>query len=489
MKGKRMAGAVLLALLLLGAALPGAQAAPDQPQLTVTHTAGNNRVLLELTARIPAATGEDEPADWQTGLTLSVQMAESLTVDAASIQAVYQKEDGESYTLDRGYWDAKGRQVLLGLSTEGDQGGQLLCRLTADASSGALRGKMVNTAQLTLEYTDLITGEVIRTTADARDEETFGQSLTLDPAGGVLANQTGGYLWQEDLLTGQQVNLADLPRPSREGYLFDGWTLATAGGGRIESGSLIMGEGDAVLRADWLSKEDKLTLDLNGGSGRVVTVGGRIDEDVTVPDPSTVLYSRDGYKLAGWTDTPDGNGGKRYSGGEPYRLTREDDVLYAWWAPMYTVTYDANGGTGQMPRRIFASSDELEIEKCLFQRQDYSFAGWSLAADGRGSWFKEGDKLTLSENITLYAQWEKIYESTDDGKDEGTGILIAVLIAAVAAVCVVVLILALRRRRKDQEAADWEMYHGETWRDREDAPEDWEDREEPPHWRGPGDRE
>ena len=488
MNKKLRAGSILLATFLVFCALTSvALAAPAQPELTMTHTAEKSRVLVELTARIPAAEEDDSyEGDWQTGLTVFVQMAEDLVVDADSVQAVYQMDDGESYTLGRNYWDAKGRQFLVGVSAGGDRAGQLLCRFTADAASGRLRGTMINVAQMTVEYTDRMTGEVVQTTAEARDQETFGRSLTLDPAGGILSNRAEPYLWQEDLEPGQQINLADLPKPARDGYLFDGWTLRADSGGRLESGSLIMGEGNAVLQASWLSRQDKLTLDLNGGSGRVVTVSGLIGEDVTVPNPSSVLYSKDGFKLAGWTDTPDGTGGKHYIGGELYRLTREDDVLYAWWAPMYTITYDANGGTGQMPRRIFASSDKVIAEECIFQRQGYSFAGWSRSADGRGSRYESGESVPLNENITLYAQWEKVYAAPAAEENDGTGLILALVIAGVAAVCVAALVLALRRHRREQDVTDWEDIPGEDW-DRN--PEDWDDTEAMPYRRDPRDRD
>ena len=95
--------------------------------------------------------------------------------------------------------------------------------------------------------------------------------------------------------------------------------------------------------------------------------------------------------------------GTIYHGGDTYTLTRDDDVLYAWWAPQFTLTYDANGGDGQMPRRVFSASEEAVISDNAFTRKGYDFVGWCFSADGRGKIYQSGDTITLTEDATLYA--------------------------------------------------------------------------------------
>ncbi|MDF0752853.1 InlB B-repeat-containing protein, partial [Marinobacter sp. 71-i] len=42
-----------------------------------------------------------------------------------------------------------------------------------------------------------------------------------------------------------------------------------------------------------------------------------------------------------------------------------------------------------------------------FVKSGYAFVGWTLSADGSGTVYKNGDKLTMgASDVTLYAKWE-----------------------------------------------------------------------------------
>ena len=429
----------LLAVLLLA---PMALAAPEEPEVELTHSGDGGRVVLECTAKMDAPDGEG-----RVEMTLSLRADSQLTIDPDSVEAIYQTEDGESMTLDEDHWDVDRNAglLLVYLEADTDMGGQLLCRITGQIA-GDSQKKLTNTARLEVTYQDLDTGEETKAEAEAKDEiqRKVNYTLTLDLNGGSLTGRSSTFVWQNDLSQGQQVNLGGLPEPTRTGYFFDGWSLVSGTGAKTDKNTLTIGSGDVVLRAAWTSREDKLTLDLNGGSGKQVTVSGLTGEDVTVPDPSEVLYSRDGYKLAGWSTTPGGQDGKTYTGGESFTLTREDDVLYAWWAPQYSLVYDANGGTGQMPRRIFAASEEAVISDNVFTRTGYDFIGWCLSADGRGTLYQGGDSITLTGDTVLYAQWEMINEPPVEENDSHLPLLLGIL-AALVVICVCAFLLWKRR--------------------------------------------
>ncbi len=100
----------------------------------------------------------------------------------------------------------------------------------------------------------------------------------------------------------------------------------------------------------------------------------------------------------------------------------------------YTVTYDANGGTGAPDsqtkyagRDLALSDTEPEREEKLenfriilnanggsvtpsrvnaTRYTDYSFSGWNTKADGSGTAYAPGGSYTAEESVTLYAQWE-----------------------------------------------------------------------------------
>lgn len=72
-----------------------------------------------------------------------------------------------------------------------------------------------------------------------------------------------------------------------------------------------------------------------------------------------------------------------------------------------TVTFDANEGTGTMATLTADANGKVTIPKNTFTKNLYDFTGWNTVADGAGDAYKEGDVITLTESITLYAQWQK----------------------------------------------------------------------------------
>jgi uncharacterized repeat protein (TIGR02543 family) len=72
-------------------------------------------------------------------------------------------------------------------------------------------------------------------------------------------------------------------------------------------------------------------------------------------------------------------------------------------ATNYTVTYDANGGTGTMSNQTASAATNLTNN--TFTRTGYTFAGWNTAANGSGTTYLDGASFPFSANTTLYAQW------------------------------------------------------------------------------------
>ena len=84
-------------------------------------------------------------------------------------------------------------------------------------------------------------------------------------------------------------------------------------------------------------------------------------------------------------------------------LTREYD-------PSYTVTYDANGGSGTAPSdaNTYEADDPVTVlGKNTLSKSGYIFTGWNTRANGTGIPYLPGETMcTGSSNATLYAQWD-----------------------------------------------------------------------------------
>ena len=75
----------------------------------------------------------------------------------------------------------------------------------------------------------------------------------------------------------------------------------------------------------------------------------------------------------------------------------------------YTVTFDANGGSGAMAQRSYKVNTEYQLPANSFYLFAKKFVGWNTKADGTGKSYADGDTVNLAkadEKVTLYAQWK-----------------------------------------------------------------------------------
>ena len=81
-------------------------------------------------------------------------------------------------------------------------------------------------------------------------------------------------------------------------------------------------------------------------------------------------------------------------------------------AVKHTVTFDPNGGSGNMDLSYARVDEEFTVPECTFAAPDGKvFWRWNTLAAGTagnyGTWYDPGDKITLTEDLTLYARWSE----------------------------------------------------------------------------------
>jgi uncharacterized repeat protein (TIGR02543 family) len=80
--------------------------------------------------------------------------------------------------------------------------------------------------------------------------------------------------------------------------------------------------------------------------------------------------------------------------------------------PVYSVTYDANTGTGDVPVEAndYEEGDAVTVPGSgTLTKDGHIFGGWNTAADGSGNNYQEGDEFPMgAEDVTLYAIWVKV---------------------------------------------------------------------------------
>ena len=82
-----------------------------------------------------------------------------------------------------------------------------------------------------------------------------------------------------------------------------------------------------------------------------------------------------------------------------------------------TVTFVANGSEeypveGTMEPQTVLEKIDTELNENAFTREGYKFKGWNTAADGTGTPYADKATVKLTENTTLYAQWEDNHSLT-----------------------------------------------------------------------------
>ena len=82
-----------------------------------------------------------------------------------------------------------------------------------------------------------------------------------------------------------------------------------------------------------------------------------------------------------------------------------------------TVTFEANGNaeypvTGTMAPQTVTAKTDAALNANSFTRKGYNFLNWNTEADGTGDSYADGATVNLTENTTLYAQWEDNHSLT-----------------------------------------------------------------------------
>lgn len=157
-----------------------------------------------------------------------------------------------------------------------------------------------------------------------------------------------------------------------------------------------------------------------GPSTYTVSYYGNGSESGTVPTDSnqytsgqevTVLgntgsLAKTGHSFAGWNTAADGSGTSR-AAGSTFEIS--DNVnLYAVWSPNpMSLEYDTNGGSGDIPDPTeydYGTKVEV-IDGSGLTYGDFMFNGWNTEADGSGTPYNPGSKITMDNDYVLYAQW------------------------------------------------------------------------------------
>lgn len=222
------------------------------------------------------------------------------------------------------------------------------------------------------------------------------------------ANKGTGAPASQEKIHGKNLTLS-LRIPIRTGHTFKGWgTSKTATTKSYDAGGTFTTDADTTLYAVWNVNTYKITYNANGGSGAPAQQTYTYDETGTVA-LSTTKPTYSGHEFLGWSEST-GETTKLYDAGANWnRSVASDTTLYAVWKlDKYTVSYNANGGSGTVTAQTANNGSSITLRSNTFTApSEYHFSKWNTNSGGTGTAYSQGATFSSTSNVTLYAIWEK----------------------------------------------------------------------------------
>lgn len=235
--------------------------------------------------------------------------------------------------------------------------------------------------------------------------------------------------------------------PTRTGYKFLGWsTSSTATSAGYSSGGSITLSSSDILYAVW--SEYALTVNYYSNYATYASFKG---EEISVDSSKNVLVytqnfyyatsysnglanvqnvnyvylSRTGYAPTGyWGTSSDGdtliNQNTSFSTGQELAQTlgkslasgnASIDVYAQWQENAYILSYDSNGGFGDISPQTIEWGELFQLPDNTFKRVGYKFIGWNAYRNADNTWYVIGQGWITEDVISANGYSKKLYEN------------------------------------------------------------------------------
>ena len=234
-------------------------------------------------------------------------------------------------------------------------------------------------------------------------------------------------------------------KPTRAGYTFKNWNTKKDGSGTsYASGGSYKTNSAVTLYAQWT--ENKLTVNYYSNyatyaafKGEEVSVSATTNTLVyttqfyydnaysdglaNIQNVNYIYMSRTGYAPTGyWGTSLDGgtlvNQNTSFSTGQALAQALNKDLkngnatidLYAQWQEnAYVLTYDSNGGFGEMTPQTIEWGELFSLSDNAFKRAGYKFVGWNVCRNNDNTWYATGRGWITEDEIIANGYSKKLY--------------------------------------------------------------------------------
>ena len=210
-------------------------------------------------------------------------------------------------------------------------------------------------------------------------------SLTIDLDGGTGNNQAGSY---------ERNTALELVSPSKEGYTFTGWKIVS-GDGSINNNVLTLGIKDIKIKALYQLNEQKLNIDLDGGTGNNQAGSYTVGSNVTL-----IVPTKEDYDFSGWELIS----GNSILSGNSITIGSEETTIKATWIKKVTLTLNLDGGTiTSNASGVYSRNTAVTLGTPT--KTGYDFSKWEVTI---GNSTLNGNKLIIgTTDTTVKAVWIK----------------------------------------------------------------------------------
>jgi len=354
-------------------------------------------VTLTLSSTKPTRSGYTFKG-WSTSSTATsatYSAGGSFTTNAnTTLYAVWQKNAATTYTVS---YNANGGSGAPASQTK-TQNVTLTLSSTKPTRTGyTFKGWSTSSTATTASYSagGSYTNNASVTLYAVWAKNTYTVSYNANGGSGAPASQTKTY--------GTALTLSST-KPTRTGHTFLGWsTSSTATSATYSAGGSYTTNASATLYAVWSANTYTVSYNANGGSGAPSSQTKTYGVTLTL---TTTRPTRTGYTFKGWATSSTATS-PTYSAGGSY-TSNSSVTLYAVWAiNTYTVSYNANGGSGAPASQTKTYGTTLTLSSTKPTRSGYDFLGWATSSTATTATYSAGSSYTSNSSVTLYAVWEK----------------------------------------------------------------------------------
>lgn len=154
----------------------------------------------------------------------------------------------------------------------------------------------------------------------------------------------------------------------------------------------------------WNTKSDGTGTSYDSGGTYAANSAVTLYAQWTNPTAGTLpTPSRTGYTFNGWYTSA--SGGNKVTSST---TISSSITIYAHWSIItYTVSYNANGGSGAPSSQTKTYNIDLTLSSTKPTRTGYIFKGWAMTSTGNVE-YQPGSKYGRNSSAILYAIWEVI---------------------------------------------------------------------------------